>query len=147
MIEGHKSETVNAPAERLWEIIADFESYPQWHPFFASVDVTERDGDERVARAKCAHGTPAGTLHTDIAVTYDPQTSVEAARAGGDLKAMSGTFTLEDQGEVTIVTHHLIVDPGFKLGLLLRGPAADKVRNSVLNGALNGILRQAGAGG
>ncbi len=147
MIEGTKTETVKAPAERVWEIISDFERYPEWHPFFSTVEVTERDGEQRVARAKCTHGTPVGDLHTEITVAYDPQISVKAARAGGDLDAMSGQFTLDDQGKVTVVTHHLIVDPGFKLGLLLRGSVEDRVRNSVLNGALDGIARQAAAGG
>ncbi|HEY5142659.1 MAG TPA: SRPBCC family protein [Solirubrobacteraceae bacterium] len=143
MIEGEKSETITAPAERIWAIISNVEAYPQWHPFFASVDVTGRDGDGRATRARCMHKTPAGDLHTEIAFTYDPQSEVEAARAGGDLKDMQGIFRLTSDGGATVVTHRLVVDPGFKLGLLLRGPVADRVRESVLNGALRGIAAQA----
>ncbi len=146
MIEGEKSQSIEAPAERLWAIIADVEAYPQWHPFFASVDVTGHDGDGRAIRARCMHKTPAGDLHTEIAFAYDPEAEVEASRAGGDLKDMRGTFSLTSAGGATVVTHRLVVDPGFKLGLLLRGPVADRVRDSVLNGALKGIAAQAAGG-
>jgi hypothetical protein len=54
---------------------------------------------------------------------------------------MSGLFELREEGSATVVTHRLLVDPGFRLGLLLRGPVEEKVRNSVLNGALTGLER------
>ncbi len=143
MIKGEKTETIAASPDRVWAIVSDVESYPRWHPFFASVDVTGHDGDGRATRARCMHKTPAGNLHTEIAFTYDPESEVEAARAGGDLKDMQGTFQLTSKGGATVVTHRLVVDPGFKLGLLLRGAVADRVRDSVLNGALRGIAAQA----
>jgi len=146
MIEGEKTETIAASHDRIWAIVADVEAYPQWHPFFAAVDVTGRDGDGRATRARCTHRTPVGNLHTEIAFAYDPESEVEAARAGGDLKDMRGTFRLTAKGDATIVTHRLVVDPGFKLGLLLRGHVADRVRESVLNGALTGIAVQAAGG-
>ena len=146
MIEGEKTETIAAKHDRIWAIVADVEAYPQWHPFFAAVDVTGRDGDGRATRARCTHRTPVGNLHTEIAFAYDPESEVEAARAGGDLKDMRGTFRLTAKGDATVVTHRHVVDPGFKLGLLLRGHVADRVRESVLNGALKGIAAQAAGG-
>ncbi len=142
MIEGEKSRTIEASPEQVWAIVADVAGYPRWHPFFAAVAVSGQDGDGRATRANCTHKTPVGVLHTEIAFTYDPESEVEAARAGGDLKEMRGTFRVQEHGGATIVTHHLVVDPGFKLGLLLHGSVADRVRESVLAGALNGIAGQ-----
>ncbi|HVP03812.1 MAG TPA: SRPBCC family protein [Solirubrobacteraceae bacterium] len=145
MIQGEKSQAIEAPPDRIWAIVADIATYPRWHPFFSTVDVSGRDPAGRATRAACAHPTPVGVLHTQIAITYDPVSQVEAVRAGGDLKAMRGTFVLEAADGATLVTHRLVVDPGFRLGLLLHGRVADRVRESVLAGALNGLAAQVAA--
>ncbi len=139
MMEGEKRATIDAPLEVVYAVVADIEGYADWHPFFATVAVTDRDPDGRAAAAECTHPTPVATLSTQMTFDYDPRTAVEARRAGGDFKAMTGGFALEDQGMVTLVTHRLLVDPGMRLGLLLRGPVAEKVRTSVLNGAMRGL--------
>jgi ribosome-associated toxin RatA of RatAB toxin-antitoxin module len=145
MIEGEQSRAIDAPAERIWAIVADVAAYPRWHPFFATVDVRASDSEGRATSAQCTHRTPAGVLHTQIAFGYDPESEVRATRAGGDLKDLRGIFRVSEQSGATVVTHHLVVDPGFKLGLLLRGPVADRVRESVLRGALDGIAARAAA--
>jgi ribosome-associated toxin RatA of RatAB toxin-antitoxin module len=140
MIDGEKREEIPAALEVVYAVVADIEGYVDWHPFFASVAVTGHDDEGRPASAACTHGTPVGTLRTEMRFRYDPHTEVEALREGGDFKRMSGTFTLDEQGsDVTLVTHRLQVDPGMRLGLLLRGPVEEKVRNSVLNGAFAGL--------
>ena len=45
------------------------------------------------------------------------------------------------------MTHRLLIDPGMRLGLLLRGPVEDRVRNSVLNGAESGLAKALAATG
>lgn len=131
--------TIAAPADAVWAVLADFEGYVGWHPFFASVSVQGRDGGGRVTAAHCTHGTPVGPISTELQIRYEDGREVEARRVGGDMNAMSGVFALfADQGGVR-VTHTLLVDPGFRLGLLLRGPVEERVRRSVLNGALSGL--------
>ncbi len=147
MLEAERTWTVEAPFEAVYAIVADVERYPEWHPFFGSVDVLERDGDGRAVRAACTHPTPVATLKTEITYTYAPQTEVEARRAEGDLKDILGLFTVEAQDAISVVTHRLLVDPGMRLGMLLRGPVEDKVRNSVLNGAESGLARALGERG
>ena len=41
----------------------------------------------------------------------------------------------------------LEVDPGFKLGLLLKGPVADSLRDRILQGMLDGLKTRAEQGG
>jgi carbon monoxide dehydrogenase subunit G len=141
VIRGERSTTIDATSDLVWSVVADLEGYPGWHPFFATVDVTSRDGEGRPAAARCTHGTPVGTLKTELEMRYVHPREAEARRTGGDFSAMSGLFELREEGGATVVTHRLLVDPGFRLGLLLRGPVEEKVRNSVLNGALTGLER------
>ena len=47
----------------------------------------------------------------------------------------------------TRATFGLEVDPGFKLGLLLKGPVADSLRDRILQGMLDGLKTRAEQGG
>ena len=44
------------------------------------------------------------------------------------------------------MTHDLRVDPGLRLGLLLRGPVEERVRTRVLDGALEGLAEFVASG-
>jgi ribosome-associated toxin RatA of RatAB toxin-antitoxin module len=147
MLEAERTWTVKATVEAVYAVIADVERYPDWHPFFATVDVLERDDEKRAVRATCTHPTPVATLTTEITFTYDPLAEVEARRAEGDLKDIRGLFTVKAQDALSVVTHRLLVDPGMRLGMLLRGPVEDRVRNSVLNGAESGLAKALAAAG
>ena len=63
------------------------------------------------------------------------------------MKDLDGRFLVDVKDKLTVVTHKLLVDPGMKLGLLLRGPVEEKVRNSVLNGAESGLAKALAARG
>ena len=78
MLEAERTWTVDASVDAVYAVIADVERYPDWHPFFATVDVLERDHEKRAVRATCTHPTPVATLTTEITFTYDPQAEVEA---------------------------------------------------------------------
>lgn len=147
MLKGERTWTVEASVEEVYAVIADVERYPDWHPFFATVDVEDRDGEDRVETARCTHPTPVATLTTEITFTYEPGAEVRARRDSGDMKDLDGRFLVDVKDKVTVVTHKLLVDPGMKLGLLLRGPVEEKVRNSVLNGAESGLAKALAARG
>lgn len=42
--------TINAPAERVWQILTDFDQYPAWNPFIKSITGEPKVGDTIVAR-------------------------------------------------------------------------------------------------
>ena len=145
MLDGERSAKIDASVSAVYAVVADLPGYVHWHPFFASVDVLDTDDEGRASKATCTHPTPVATLKTEMRFSYDPENGIEAERTGGDLKAMLGTFHLQSADGSTIVTHRIVVDPGMRLGLLLRGPVEDKVRESVLNGALTGLAERVGA--
>ncbi len=138
MLAGEKTLTIDAPAGVVLSAVADIESYAEWHPFFLSVSPTGRDGDGRVVAARCRHNASVTTLSTELAFDYAAN-SVAARRTGGDMNALDGAFDVDDRDGVSVVTHRLRVDPGFRLGMLLRGPVEERVRARVLDGALDGL--------
>ncbi|UFS63351.1 SRPBCC domain-containing protein [Sulfurimonas sp. HSL-3221] len=42
--ELHTEIEIDAPAERVWEILVDFTAYPQWNPFIRSIQGTPIQG-------------------------------------------------------------------------------------------------------
>ena len=41
----HTEIDINAPAEKVWQILADFKNYPQWNPFIKSAEGNIREGE------------------------------------------------------------------------------------------------------
>lgn len=145
MLNADRTETIAATLEAVWAVVADVEGYTDWHPFFTEVDVRERDEGGRVMVAACSHATSVVTLHTELRFAYEEGIGVRAAGTGRDLKSMAGTFELLNGGAGVALRHTLTVDPGLKLGLLLRGPVEERVRRGVLDGAFRGVREQVGA--
>lgn len=65
---------IDAPPERVWSILMDFDSYPEWNPFITSIE-----GEQRVGGKLKATLTPAGGKTT----TFKP--TVQVFEAGAEL--------------------------------------------------------------
>ncbi len=52
----HTEIIVEAPAERVWELLTDFASYPQWNPFIRNISGLPTP----VSASKYASSPPAG---------------------------------------------------------------------------------------
>jgi carbon monoxide dehydrogenase subunit G len=137
-----RTETIAATPEQVWALIADVEGYGDWHPFFSDAQVHDRDDAGRVTRAAFSHPTSVVTLHTELRFTYEDGVAVRATGKGKDLKSMAGGFEMEAADDGVALRHTISVDPGMKIGLLLRGPVEERVRNGVLNGAFRGVREQ-----
>lgn len=139
MLNAERTESIAATLEELWAVVADVEGYPDWHPFFTEVSVRERDDDGRVLVADCRHDASVIVLRTELHFRYKDGATVHAEGTGRDLKSMAGSFELAPGDGDVAVTHELQVNPGLKLGLMLRGPIEERVRRSVLDGAFRGM--------
>lgn len=145
MLNADRTETIAATLDAVWAVVADIEGYTDWHPFFSEVAVRERDDDGRVLVAACSHVTSVVTLHTELRFAYEDGIGVRAAGKGQDLKSMTGGFRLAAGRGGVALRHTLNVDPGLKIGLLLRGPVEERVRRGVLDGAFRGVRGKVGA--
>jgi hypothetical protein len=71
--ELHSTIEITAPAERVWAVLTDFGSYPEWNPFIPSIEGDVREG----AGLKVRIAPPGGR-----AMTFKPTvTGLEPGRS------------------------------------------------------------------
>jgi ribosome-associated toxin RatA of RatAB toxin-antitoxin module len=147
MIRGEQSTEIDASPERVFAIASDLERYPEWQDFLQHVSATERDADGRATLVNAEADAKVTNLKLKLRATRDEPRRVAWRAEGGDVKGLNGAFDLAEAGPGrTRATFGLEVDPGFKLGLLLKGPVADRLRDRVLSGMLDGLKRRAESG-
>lgn len=128
-LNGEHAVEIAATIERCYAIAADLERAPEWQSSLVSVEVLERDGEGRPALVATVSDAKVKTVKARLRFRYAPPSRIDTLQEKGDLKALSGRWSFEDLGGGrTRATYALEVDPGRMLGMLLRGPAVDRVR-------------------
>jgi uncharacterized membrane protein len=146
-LKAERSVDVDAPVERCYAIAAELERAPEWQTALESVDVLERDGEGRPALVETVSDAKIAKVKATLRLSYAVPGEISWTQERGDVKALNGRWTFADAGAGrTRVTYALEVDPGFALGLLLRGPAEDKVREVLVGDAAAGLKARAEAG-
>jgi uncharacterized membrane protein len=147
LIEGERSVEVAAPVERCYEIAADWERAPEWQGPLMDVEVLERDDEGRPAVVETESDAKVKRVRSRLRASYEPPHAVRWVQEKGETKSLEGAWTFEDLGDGrTRATYGLSTDPGRMLGMLLRGPVADKVRDFLLGGAAEGLKQRAEQG-
>jgi ribosome-associated toxin RatA of RatAB toxin-antitoxin module len=133
-IEGSASTEIEAPIADVYEAAADVEGSPRWQPEIKVAECLERDGDGNQVLVHMETDAKVRRLGSDIRFSYDEPTRISWAQEDGDLKAVEGSWELEDLGEGrTRVTYWLEVDLGRTLGLLIRGPLVGVLRGQLVD--------------
>ncbi|HZB83718.1 MAG TPA: SRPBCC domain-containing protein [Rubrobacteraceae bacterium] len=70
MKELHSEIEINASAQRVWEVLADFASYPRWNPFIRWVSGVARTGERLEVRMQPS-GSTGMTFRPEI-LTAEP---------------------------------------------------------------------------
>lgn len=140
-IQGRRTVELAASPAEVYAVMADVDSYPEWQPDVKTATVLEEDAAGRPARAVITQDAKVRTVEVRLRYRHDPPHEMAWTLEKGDVKAMDGSWVVEDLGDGrTRVTYSLDVDPGRALGLLLRGPVVQRVADHVLDGTL-GALR------
>ena len=133
-IDGSASTEIEAPIERVYEAAADVEGSPRWQPEIKAAECVERDGEGNQALVHMETDAKVRRLGADIRFSYEEPNRISWVQEDGDLKALEGSWVLEDLGDGrTRVTYWLEVDLGRKLGLLIRGPLVGVLRGQLVN--------------
>jgi uncharacterized membrane protein len=145
-ISGERSVEIDAPIGRCFEIAADIENAPDWQGSLKDVEVLERDAEGRAELVETESDAKVKTVKSRLRFSYVEPTEIRWEQEKGDTKSLVGWWKLEDLGgDRTRATYALEADPGRMLGLLLRGPVEDQVRNFLLGNAADGLKQQAEA--
>jgi uncharacterized membrane protein len=133
-LSGERTVEIEAPAERCFAIAADLERAPGWQRSLVSVTVAERDAEGRPAVVDTVSRASVRTLRSRMRFRYDPPGAIAWSQERGDLKAVDGSWAFAALGDGrTRATYALRVDPGRLLGMLLRGPAEERVRRALVD--------------
>ena len=116
MAERTESNTlIDARPGAILDVIADFDSYPEWAGEVKKVAVISEDGDGWANRVEFT--LDAGALKDTYILEYDWDVAEDGTGviswtlvSGQVLKAMNGSYTLEANGSGTAVTYRLSVD-------------------------------------
>ena len=147
LIEGERTVEIEAPIDRCFDIAADIEGAPEWQGSLREVEVLEEDGDGRAELVETESDAKVKTVKSRLRFSYFPDERIEWVQEKGETKSVNGWWDFEDLGGGrTRATYGLEVDTGRVLGMLVRGPVADQVRNFLLGGAAEGLKQKAEAG-
>jgi len=112
---------VGAPPNRCWDVLLDFERYPEWVGDLKQVEVLERDDSGRGTRV--AFRAAAMGRSTSYTLAYDyseePRVLAWVLERGDLMRKLDGSYSFEPvDGDRTHVTYHLEAElivplPGF----------------------------------
>src|SRR2546423_13277388 len=144
MLEGENSVDVEAPCQTCFDLAAALDRAPEWQTQVRSAKVYERDGEGRPSVVETVSDARVREIKYRLRYAYDPPHRISWTYVDGDVKDIRGEYRFEAlDHDHTRVTYRLEVDPGRRLGLLLRGPLADKVRDYVMGTTLHELKAEA----
>jgi ribosome-associated toxin RatA of RatAB toxin-antitoxin module len=132
---------IDAPIERVWEVVADVVGWPEWQATITEIDVEERDAANRPALCELVFDAKVQTIRTVQRVRYESPHRLTFTQERGSLKALAGSWKLEDLGDGrTRATYKLDVEISGMLGMLVTGAVQDKLSQRLV-AALPGELK------
>lgn len=133
-IDGSASTEIEAPIGEVYAIAADVEGSPRWQPEIKVAECIERDREGNQALVHMETDAKVRRLGSEIRFSYEEPGRISWVQEDGDLKAVEGSWELEDLGDGrTRVTYWLEVDLGRALGLLIRGPLVGVLRGQLVD--------------
>jgi uncharacterized membrane protein len=145
-LTGEHTVDIAAPIEDVFAIAADLQRAPEWQGSLQSVTIEQRDGDGRAVVVETVSDAKVKTIRSRMHFAYRAPTEIEWTQEKGDVKSLHGRWRFEDLGgDRTRATYRLEVDPGRILGMLVRGPAEDRVRQALVDAAAEGLKARAEA--
>lgn len=141
-LTGSSSAEIEAPLERVWALVADVERAPEWQGGLKALNVLERDAEGRAVLCESQSDAKVRTIKSIVRFNYEDPDRLTWRQEKGELKSVDGSWELVDLGEGrTRATYSLEVDLGRMLGMVIRGPMVDLLRQ-MLVGARAGELKR-----
>jgi uncharacterized membrane protein len=141
-VNGSSTAEIDAPLDQVWAIVEDVEDAPNWQGGLKGVRALERDGEGRAIVVEADNDAKVLSVKSTVRFEYAGPTRLSWRQEKGQLKSVEGSWELEELGDGrTRATYALAVDPGRRLGMIIRGPVVDMLRD-MLAGARAGELKK-----
>jgi carbon monoxide dehydrogenase subunit G len=144
---GSASAEIDAPLERVWEVVEDVMTAPEWQGGLDKMAALERDGEGRPTLVETENDIKVRRIKAHVRFRYEGPTRLSWTQEKGDMKSVEGAWDLEDLGDGrTHATYTLDADPGRVLGLVIRGPVEAATRAIFVNGRPGELKRRVEGG-
>lgn len=130
-----RSISIAAPSNRVMDVIADYDAYPEWVAAAKSVDVLARAANGRARRVRFV--LDAGMVKDTYELDFDWAPDGKSVRwklASAEIqKSQDGSYTLEDESDgTTTVTYELTVDLNIPMIGLFKRKAEKAITDTAL---------------
>lgn len=133
---------VRADSDRVLEVVADFEAYPQWQDEILEVAVLETDEDGWGTRVRMVVDARVFRTTMVLAYTYTDTSMSWELVEGDQVRRNDGRYDLTDLGDGTTEVHYrLELEPSVPVP----GPLRRRAARRIVEGALAGMKRRAEA--
>ncbi len=132
---GSASSEIDAPLDKVWAVVEDVLTAPDWQGGLDAMTALEHDGEGHPTLVETENDIKVRRIKAQVRFTYEPPTRLSWIQERGDMKSVEGSWELEDlDGGRTRATFRLDADPGRVLGLLIRGPVEAATRAIFVSG-------------
>lgn len=140
---GEQSVEIDAPPERCFEVLVDYDRLGEWQSAVRSCAVLTRDGEGRGRRVEFEVDAKVRTVHYVLEYSYEPPHRITWKYVEGDMRDVAGEYVLEDAGDGrTRATYRVELDPG----VWMPGPLARTLRDQVMRRAVDELRRRVESG-
>ena len=147
-LSGTVSTDIDAPIATVWAIVQDVESAPAWQRGIDASDALARDDEGRATCCETLTDLKFKVFKSRLSFSYSPPDRLTWKQEQGDLKALHGSWQLEDLGDArTRATYVLHADPGALLSRFLKGALEEKLRAVLIDGRAAELRARAEAAG
>lgn len=130
---GEASADIGHAIHVVYALLEDVAIAPQWQSGLEEMNILERDPEGRPALCETASDAKVRVIRTQVRFSYEPLRAVRWVQVKGDIKSLTGAWELQEiDEERTRVTYRLHGDPGRALGLLVRGPVEEAIRQRMV---------------
>lgn len=132
---------IDAPRAVCFDVLLDFDSYPDWQPALKSATVHERDAEGRGSLVEFTADAVVRQIHYTVRYHYAVPERMWWELVEGTVKSGDGEFELEEHGHPgrTRATYRLESD----LGFYVPGPLLRKGTELLMEGVIAGLKRTA----
>jgi ribosome-associated toxin RatA of RatAB toxin-antitoxin module len=131
---------VDAPPERCFSLLTDYERIPSWQGAVKSIRVLERDERGRGSVVEYEVDAKLKTVRYRLRQVYDEPHRLASEYLGGDFRDFSGEWRFEAAGEGRT---HVELDLGIDPGRFVPGPVRGAISDAVMKRALRDLKREA----
>lgn len=126
---------IDADADTIMDVIADFEAYPEWQDEIREVEILETDDDGWGTRVRFVVDAKIFTARIILAYEYTDTSMTWHLVEGDPIRRNDGAYELRERAEGgTEVSYRLEMDPGVPVPGILRRQAAKRIVDAGLKG-------------